>query len=305
MKINLPDSVSRKVAMTVLKTKKHSPTILFTAGLVGMGATVVTACRSTLKLEGVLDRAQDDMETSKRLYAETVQGTRSDYSEHDHKQDMLHIYIRTGFRVAKLYAPSVVLGGLSVAALTGSHKILTTRNAGLTAAYAALDKGFKEYRARVVDEYGEDKDREFRFGTDERTVTVEGKNGPKKTVQKKASQGSGKSIYARFFDENNKNWDQGNPEYRLAFIKLQQNWLNDRLRARGHVFLNEAYEALGFEHTPAGSQVGWLWGGNGDDYIDFGMWADKNMEGTLSFMNGWESGVWLDFNVDGEIWKDI
>ena len=57
------------------------------------------------------------------------------------------------------------MGGLSIAALTRSHNILTKRNAALTAAYGALEKGFSEYRARVVEKYGEEEDRDFRYGT--------------------------------------------------------------------------------------------------------------------------------------------
>lgn len=300
MKINLPDSVSRKVAMTVLKTKKHSPTILFAAGVIGMGATVVSACRATLKVEAVLDEHEKKM-----LDIKTVE--HATYSDSDRKRDMTVLYVRTCGQLTRLYAPSVALGFLSVAALTGSHRILTSRNAGLSAAYAALDKGFKEYRSRVVDEYGEDKDREFRFGVEEREVTIQDKNGPKKVKEKRAKTGDRLSVYARFFDENNVNWAQGNPEYRMAFLKLQQNWANDRLRSQGHLFLNELYEELGFEHTPAGSQVGWLYNHPEakDEIVDFGLWSDENMQATIDFLSGFENGIWVDFNVDGEIWRNI
>lgn len=283
--------------MTVLKTKKNSPTLLFGAGLVLGVATVVSSCKATLKLEGVLEEAGKNLETARTL-------EHSEYSENDRQKDVALIYVQTAAKVTKLYSPAIVFGVASVAALTGSHRILNSRNAALSAAYAAVDKAFSEYRQRVTEEYGETKDRELRYGTDAKTVTVEDKNGPKKKLSKVAGDGK-RSMYARIFDEHNQNWNP-QPEYNVAFLRLQQNYANDRLRARGHLFLNEVYDLLGMDHTPAGSQVGWLWNkGSGDDFVDFGIWADKSMRGTLDFLTGLENAIVLDFNVDGVIWDRI
>ncbi len=86
---------------------------------------------------------------------------------------------------------------MSVAALTKSHGILNDRVAALTAAYAAIDQGFKEYRARVVDELGPDTDRRFRHGT-ETIKTKDEITGDEKELLHVAGE---PSIYARFFDQ--------------------------------------------------------------------------------------------------------
>lgn len=302
MKFKLPDSVTRTVARQILVTKKHSPTILFVGGVVGVGATVVTACRATLKLEEVLDDAQADRDRAKSV----LELKRDDYTESDYKKDMTVLYVRHAVKVTKLYAPSVALGVLSIAALTGAHKIQRTRIAGLTAAYTALDKGFRDYRGRVVAEYGEEKDRELRHGVGEKTVVVEDKNGPKKKTVKTFGDGGG-SPYAKFFDNQNINWNPQS-EYNHLFLSAQQKYANDRLRANGHLFLNEIYESLGFEHTKAGAVTGWIWepdGGIGDNYVDFGIWDDRSMERFHDFIVGREDGIWLDFNVDGVIYDKI
>lgn len=297
MNLSLPNSVTRAVAMTVLKTKKNSPTILFGAGIALGVATVVSSCKATLKLEALLDETKSNLEVAQTL-------DHADYSEKDRQRDVAVIYVQTAARVTKLYGPALILGTLSVAALTGSHRILNSRNAALTAAYTAIDKAFSEYRQRVTDEFGETKDRELRYGSDLKTVVIEDKNGPKKKSLKVAGEGS-RSMYARIFDEHNQNWSP-QPEYNIAFLRLQQNYANDRLRARGHLFLNEVYDLLGMDHTPAGSQVGWLWNkGSGDDFVDFGIWTDKSMRGTIDFLTGLENAVVLDFNVDGVIWERI
>jgi hypothetical protein len=56
-------------------------------------------------------------------------------------------------------------------------------------------------------------------------------------------------------------------------------------------------------HSSAGAVVGWVLG-NGDDYIDFGIW-DPNNEKAREFVNGHEAAILLDFNVDGVIYDLI
>lgn len=109
------------------------------------------------------------------------------------------------------------------------------------------------------------------------------------------------SQYARIFDENCPGWTK-NPEYNMCYIKAQQDFVNDILRAKGYVFLNDVYEMLGFPRTKAGQVVGWTYDRTkpyGDNFIDFGLYDDLN--GNNDFVNGRSSNVLLDFNVDGNI----
>lgn len=289
-------SLSSIVGQQSLLLQKNSPKLLFVGGIVGMVGSTVLACRATLKLETVLDKAQSDLEASKGM----VEDHPEEYPESDHKKTTAIIYIRSGAEVTKLYAPAFVLGAASVAALTKSHNMLQERNAALAAAYVALDKGFKEYRARVVEKYGEDADRDLRY--DAQKVEIEDENGKKKK-ELRAGPG-GASQYARFFDEYSTSWSK-DPEINQLFLKCQQNFVNDLLHTRGHVFLNEVYEVLGLSHTSAGAVVGWLNGGEGDGYIDFGVFGADGSDRVEDFMTGREGSVLLDFNVDGPIWNLI
>jgi hypothetical protein len=193
------------------------------------------------------------------------------------------------------------LGGASIAALTRSHNILNERNAALTAAYTALDRGFKEYRQRVVEKYGEDQDREFRHGSKE--VSIIDEQGKKQTVTRVGDDEP--SIYARFFDPLSTSWSK-EPEYNLLFLKCQQSYANDLLLARGHVFLNEVYDMIGVPRSKAGSIVGWIIASNNisDNHIDFGIF-DGNDHKVRDFVNGREGSILLDFNVDGVIYNLI
>lgn len=291
----VPNVIGRKLAHSALLAQKNSPGVLFGVGVVGMVGSTVLACRATLKMDEVLEESQRKLATAKAL-------NHPEYSERDRSKDIGVIYVQTSVKVMKLYGPAVILGGLSVAALTKSHNILNRRNAALTAAYAALEKGFDEYRQRVVDKYGEEQDQHFRYGTQQ--VEIEDEKTGKKRLVTRVSQ-KDPSIYARFFDQGSSSWSK-EPEYNLIFLKCQQNYANDLLRARGHVFLNEVYDMLGIPRSKAGAVVGWLLTPDGqtDNYINFGVFDDKS-ETARDFVNGFEGAILLDFNVDGVIYDRI
>lgn len=295
----LPNALTTKTARSVLLSKKHSPTFLFAGGVVGVVATAIVASRATLKLDEVLDEAHTDLDRAKE-----AKGLNSEkYTEQDYSKDVALIYVRTGMGIVKLYAPAIGVGVLTIAALTSSHKILTGRNAALTAAYAALDRSFRNYRARVTEELGRNADDHFRYGSESKKMQVP--DGDGKTVEKKVRivPPGTPSGYARFFDQGCSSWEK-TPEYNLIFLRNQQNCANDMLHARGHVFLNEVYDLLGFERSKPGAVVGWLRNGEGDGYIDFGVFNGDNFK-ARDFVNGREGSILLDFNVDGTIYDKI
>lgn len=302
----LPDAIVRKVASQRLLAAENSPTILFGAGVVGMVGSTILACRATLKLESVLDDIERDKGQA-HIAKERVdngnvpEGTTYDDSEF--KRDLTIITVRGLAKVAKLYAPSVIVGGVSVVCLTKSHNILKDRNLALTAAYAAVDGAFKKYRERVVEKYGEEEDRDLYYSSQEVTI-VDDETG--EVVSTTRVGDDVEPGYARWYaDWSSKNWDP-TPEVNTIFLRQQQNWWNDKLRMRGHVFLNEVYESLGLSHTKAGAIVGWLWDSEeGDNFVDFGIFDHPTEPPINDFYNGREGSVLLDFNVDGPIYNKL
>jgi Family of unknown function (DUF6353) len=292
----VPKAVSRTVGRQILVARKNSPTILFATGVVGVVATTVMASKATLKLEGVMSTNKENLQLARDLHDEK-------YTEQDRQRDIAVLYGRAFRDLVKLYGPTAVVGVLSIVCLTKSHRILTNRNTNLMAAYIALEQGFSQYRARVVNEFGEDKDRELRYGMETREIIEESKTGHKiKNVTGVGSNGA--SIYARFFDRENQNWEPTG-EYNYFFLKAQQNYLNDKLRARGHVFLNDAYDSLGMDRSSAGAVVGWVWPRGVDNDIDFGIFDKGSMDRFHDFVTGREGCILLDFNVDGVIYDKI
>lgn len=307
MRIKGMDKITSKLGRQTLIVQKHSPVIMFGVGIAGVVTTVVLASCATLKMHEILEEGEKNSAEIKAAEAlDTDQ-----YDEKDASKDRATVRIKTAVKITKLYAPAFAVGVLSIAALTGSHIVLSRRNVALTSAYAAVDRGWREYRRRVVEELGPEKDLEFRYGTVEREVAVDTDDGvavkTEKFLDLAGNDAAGYSIYAKLFSrETSRNWDP-HKGYNAMFISSQQQFANDKLRADGHVFLNDVYDMLGLERTPAGQIVGWVKNNpdkDVDDFIDFGVFEGDRFT-SMNFVKGDEPNIWLDFNVQGSIWKMI
>lgn len=295
----------KSISKLSIKLKKHSPEILIVAGVVGTVVSAVLACRATTKVNDILEKTKEDVEAIHKCEADN--DLKEEYSNEDAKKDLTIVYVQTAVKLAKLYAPSVLLGAVSITGILASNNILRKRNVALGAAYAAVDKGFKEYRSRVKERFGEDVDRELRYNIKakkfEETI-VDAETGKEKKVKNtvKVSDPNTYSDYARFFDDGCKGWDKV-PEYNLMFLKAQQQYANDKLKADGYLFLNDVYDSLGIPRSKAGQIVGWIYRPDDPEkanYVDFGIY-DINREVNRDFVNGYERTILLDFNVDGNI----
>jgi hypothetical protein len=289
----VPAVVTRTFGHGALLAQKSSPQVLFVAGVAGMVGTTILACRATLKAEEILSEAKGKMDIVNSL-------EHDDYDKTDRIRDRSLVRYQTAVKLGREYAPAVILGIASIAMLTKSHRILTQRNAALVSAYAALDKGFREYRSRVVAKYGNEEDRDLYYGT--REITAEDpETGETKTIVRAGNA----SVYARFFDASSSSWSK-DPEVNRFFLKSQQNYSNELLTSRGHLFLNEVYDMLKMERSSAGSVVGWVVSrdGSSDNYVDFGIFNDES-QAARDFVNGYEGAILLDFNVDGVIYDKI
>ena len=299
------NSVSYNAHRIGFKIKKASPETMVVAGVVGVVTSTVMACKATTKVNDILEETRKQVDDVHNVLDSDVI-TEEEYNNDDAKKDLVIIYTQTGVKLIKLYAPSVIVGALSITGILASHKILKKRNVALTAAYATIDRSFKEYRGRVVERFGKELDRELRYNIkaqeiEEKTVDKDGNE----TIEKKTISVVDPNMYsdyARIFDNGSMGWTK-DPEYNLMFLKLQQNQANDRLRAQGYLFLNDVYDMLGIPRTKAGQIVGWVYDEEnpvGDNFVDFGIYDIYN-EKACDFVNGRERSIVLDFNVDGNI----
>lgn len=301
-------NVGRAIHKFGFQIKKHSPEILLIAGVVGTVASAVMACKATIKAKEIVDKSKEDIAIIHDCMANETLKENGEYSDEQGKKDLTIAYTNTAVDLAKVYGPSVILGTLSIASILTSNNILRGRNVALAAAYATVDKSYKEYRGRVREKYGEEADKELTFDIKAKEVekVVVDEKGKEKKVKETVldSNSNAGSPYSRVFDKVNapEKWDD-DADYNMMFLRQTERWANDYLKAHGYLFLNDVYKALGFEPTQTGQIVGWIYDPNnpvGDNYVSFGL-DNVDDEGVRLFIDGKESSVWLDFNVDGDI----
>lgn len=303
-KAEIMKSVNNAASKAIMKLKKHSPEILIVAGVVGTVASAVLACKATTKVNRIIDDAKGDIDKVHAATENCVTESGELYSTEDSKKDLAIIYAQTGVKLVKLYAPAVILGTFSIASILASNNILRKRNVALGAAYAAIDKSFKDYRGRVIERFGEQVDTELKYGIKAKKfeeVEVDSETGKEKKVKKTVmvADPNLKSDYAVYFDNRSRNYET-NQDYNYMFLKAQQQFANDKLQTRGHLFLNEVLDDLDLPRTSAGQIVGWTKDGP-DGYVNFRIVeVDRETEDGRH-----EPALLLDFNVEGNIWEKM
>jgi hypothetical protein len=302
-KTEIMKSVNGVASKTVMKLKKHSPEILVVAGIAGTVVSAVLACKATTKVAEILDETKGTLGTiHEGMETGAING--QEYTTEDGKKDTVVVYAQTGMKLAKLYAPAIILGTLSITSILASNNILRKRNVALGAAYAAIDKSFKEYRGRVIERFGEQVDTELKYGIKAKKfeeIEVDPETGKEKKVKKTVmvADPNLQSDYAVYFDSKSRNYET-NPDYNRMFLKAQQAFANDKLQTRGHLFLNEVLDDLDLPRTPAGQIVGWTKNGP-DGYVNF-----RIVEVERETEDGrHEPALLLDFNVEGNIWEKM
>jgi hypothetical protein len=290
MNQTIMQSLTRSLGNLQFEAKKNSPHILFGLGIAGVVGGAILACRATLKLSDTLDEVESDISATKKV------GEDASEDLEDTVRATTMVYAKGGLKIVTLYGPAILVGAAGIAALTGSHIQLTRRNTALMIAYTSLQQAYEEYRERVRERLGKEEELDLYLGAKDTILDkADGTDRLGKVVDP-----TGLSPYARFFDEYSTNWAR-DPETNRFFLHCQQHYANNILAARGHLFLNEVYDMIGFERTKQGSVVGWMKDGDGDGFVDFAMYDQYN----APFINGDEYSILLDFNVDGMIFQNL
>ena len=283
-------TIIRGAFRTGLKIAKYSPQLCVAGGIIFGAVAIYETITATLEAPKVLEKATED----KKIIDET-KAEHDSYTDDNYKRDLMVVRKDTALGLAKLYWKAALCFLLSTGLYLKGYSIINARYVSTLAILKltqdALEKTREELRERdaIIGEAVNDipPDNE----TKEMAVHAVSKNP------------NDISVYAKFFDCGNPQWSN-TPEYNLLFLKAKQSYWNDVLHAKGHVFLNEVYKDIGIPETQAGQVVGWILGGDGDNFVDFGIYdvlSGKNRD----FVNGVEPSILLDFNVNGIIYDLI
>lgn len=284
-------------ASTKLKLQKEAPTIALGAGVTGFVGTVVLAVKATGEARKVLDDHKERIQEQKQALHLANQDDSIEYSEETYRRATFGNWIITIGKLAKVYGPTILVGSLSIASLIAGHRIQTRRLMGVTAAYETVRTAFDRYREVVTEEIGEEKEKEVfeKAATpvvDEETGVTHQFAGPT----------------TKWFDESTTENYRDSRFENMRFLEDVQIAMNERLQRKGHLFLNDVFEALGMEETPLGCQLGWIHhrGSRRESYVDFGLGMNPSAEtdGHVREMVA-PHALLLDFNVDGVIWNQI
>lgn len=293
-----------KANQTKLLVQKNSPEILLGLGIAGGITATVLACKATLEAVKIRETYAE-----KLVNIEKARDDYEEYTDEHYAEDRNRAVGFLIFDLARLYGPSVVIGALSIGALVSGNRILNGRNTALASAYMAANKAYESYRRRVREELGEEVDEYIYSGKKvEGGVKVVDTKGKAVKFDELEADLDGErwddtpSQYAVFFDSGSVQWRE-DPTMNEFFLTAQQRVANQLLNVRGHVFLNEIYDALGLPRTSVGQIVGWV-KNVGDGFIDFDIYNPANMR-QGKFVAGPEGSIVLDFNVSGPIFELI
>jgi len=308
--LNIVNKIGRSANKVMFSIKKHSPELLVFGGLIAGVGAIYTACTATLKVDEVIDETKGKIDKIHEAVDRGITQAGEEYSVEDSKKDLTRVYLQTGVKLVKLYGPTIVLGVVSGTSILAGYNILNKRYAASAAAYAAVEKSFKEYRGRVVDRFGEELDHELRYNVKaaeiEQTV-VDGK-GKEKTVKNNINviDPNALGAYEFIFDSTNPWWER-NKEYNEMFINAKLNYATDKLRATKEcIFLNDVLDDLGFSKTQEGQLMGWRF----DKHRE---WRDNTVNYVLrevyrphtEIEGEYEKVLLIEFIVDGNVWKTM
>lgn len=315
-------SMKRILKRSGARIARRSPEILLVVGAVTFIGTVVVACRQTLKSEEVLDKHERDMAQIDNCIEMAKEDPEFVYTEKDAKRNRFLTYCNTGLGFARVYAPAVFLGAVSITCFGCSYNIMRKRNLALTVAYGAIDTAFKKYRSRVREELGEETDEYFRYGykkLDKAIVVGKDRDGNDIEVVKEnidtvpfeedVKEGDGCLNNATFIfaPETSKYYFPDEIHNDAGINAALQRARND-FDAYGFLFLNDVLMMLGIDKVPYGQLVGWK-KGIGDQYIDFRTKkiyrkaSDNPNKNPLGLK--YECIYQFDFNTCGIIWDKI
>lgn len=213
-----------------LMLAKNSPTILTGLSVTGLVSTVILAVKATPKALSLIDdeRLERADEDENFIYGSTPLP----------KKDLIKL-------TWKCYIPTAVTGALTVACIVSGNSIHLRRNAALAGLYSLSEKALKEYKTKVVETIGKNKERDIRDEIAKDRVLNTPIVDSEVILTGKGNVLCLETLSGRYFRSD------------IEQIKRVLNGLSRELLSDMFVTLNEVYYGLGLSATKMGEMVGW------------------------------------------------
>ena len=206
------------------KTFEHSPEILLGIGITGMLSSTILAVKATPKVYTMIEKEKE----VRRLECEPELS----------KVDILKMSW-------KPYLPAAISFGASTACLIGANSVNAKRNAMLATAYKLSERALVEYKDKVIEVVGEEKEKEIRDKVAKDKVAKDKIENKEVIITTKGDTLCYDSISGRYFKSD------------VDKIKKVENVINHSLICNDYCSLNEFYDEIGLDATEMGSAIGW------------------------------------------------
>lgn len=238
----------------------NSPAILTGIAVAGTVATAVLTGKASFKAARVI--AVEETKIKENLPEEA---TKELIVALDPKQKALLTW--------QLYIPAASAGFATVAAMITATQIGTRRTAAMAAAYSLSEKAFGEYRDKIVEKIGPNKEQKARDEIAQERVA-------KAPIPSNQIVVSGNDV--RCFDQHSGRYFLNTMEE----LKKAQNDVNYRILNDGFASLNDFYEKIGLDMVPMGEDLGWNTDKKLELYFSTVLSPDQNPCIAIDFVNG-------------------
>lgn len=198
----------------------NSPAILTAAAVVGVVATAVLVAKAAPK-------AHTDIQNEK-----------------SERTDEVTIVDQTRL-VWKHYIPAAATGAATIACIIGANTISTKRSAALASAVGLSEYAFKEYRQKVVEQLGENKETKVHDAVMRDVVDRNPISDNQVIIT-----GNGKSVFLDSFTGLYFETD-------MESVRRAVNDINEQIFGQDSASLNEFYNLLGVKANKVGDELGW------------------------------------------------
>lgn len=289
-----------------LFTSKHSPEICMVLGTVELVATVVSACKATLKFKETLDEFERRSTTLDRIAEAQANGTATeDEAARDVKHDRIGLRWGMAKSVVKTYWPTALLGVATAATYFAGFNTLNSRLADASAVAASLLMKNRDLEKQIEERLGEEALRKVKgMSSDQAVVETHVDPETGEVVADKVSYPDVRDTFGIWFDADNPDFDKTLTANKY-WLEKRQAMLQRKLDREGYLYLNEALRILAYPDDQlfeAGQYYGWvkyktdeearLHGA--DNFVDIGLYKPINAD----FNRGTVCEAFLSFNVD-------